>query len=171
MTGEEHVALVMGEIAPEDPVLVRVHSQCLTGDVFGSVRCDCGAQLETALERIAAEGRGVLLYLLQEGRGIGLINKLRAYELQDEGADTVEANQRLGFPPDQRDYGVGAQILRDLGVRRMRLMTNNPAKFVGLEGYGLEIIERVPLEVPPTEHTRRYLEAKKRKMGHLLKMV
>jgi 3,4-dihydroxy 2-butanone 4-phosphate synthase/GTP cyclohydrolase II len=171
MTGEEHVALVMGEIAAEDPVLVRVHSQCLTGDVFGSVRCDCGAQLETALERIAAEGRGVLLYLLQEGRGIGLINKLRAYELQDEGADTVEANQRLGFPPDQRDYGVGAQILRDLGVRRMRLMTNNPAKFVGLEGYGLEIIERVPLEVPPTEHTRRYLEAKKRKMGHLLKMV
>ncbi len=171
MTGEEHVALVRGEINPEEPVLVRVHSQCLTGDVFGSVRCDCGAQLETALERIAAEGSGVLLYLLQEGRGIGLINKLRAYELQDGGADTVEANQRLGFPPDQRDYGVGAQILRDLGVRRMRLMTNNPAKFVGLEGYGLEIVERVPLEVPPTEHTRRYLEVKKRKMGHLLKMV
>ena len=171
MTGEEHVALVMGDISPEMPVLVRVHSQCLTGDVFGSQRCDCGAQLEAALERIASEGCGVLLYLLQEGRGIGLVNKLRAYELQDQGADTVEANQRLGFAPDQRDYGVGAQILRDLGVRRMRLMTNNPSKYVGLEGYGLEIVERVALEVPPTEHTRRYLEAKKRKMGHLLKMV
>jgi 3,4-dihydroxy 2-butanone 4-phosphate synthase / GTP cyclohydrolase II len=171
MAAEEHVALVLGEVHPEEPTLVRVHSQCLTGDVFGSMRCDCGAQLETALERIAAEGHGVLLYLLQEGRGIGLVNKLRAYELQDGGADTVEANQRLGFAPDQRDYGVGAQILRDLGVRRMRLMTNNPSKYVGLEGYGLEIVERVPLEVPPTEHTRRYLEAKKRKMGHLLKMV
>ena len=171
VTGEEHVALVMGEINPEDPVLVRVHSQCLTGDVFGSARCDCGAQLETALERIAAERRGVLLYLLQEGRGIGLANKLRAYELQDAGADTVEANQKLGFPADQRDYGVGAQILRDLGVRRMRLMTNNPSKYVALSGYGLEIVERVPLEVPPTEHTRKYLEAKKHKMGHLLRMV
>jgi len=171
VTAEEHVALVMGEISPEEPVLVRVHSQCLTGDVFGSQRCDCGAQLETAMERIAAERRGVLLYLLQEGRGIGIVNKLRAYELQDRGDDTVEANRKLGFPPDQRDYGVGAQILRDLGVRRMRLMTNNPAKYVALEGYGLEIVERVPLEVPPTEHTRRYLEAKKAKMGHLLKMV
>jgi 3,4-dihydroxy 2-butanone 4-phosphate synthase/GTP cyclohydrolase II len=171
VTGEEHVALVMGKIDPEDPVLVRVHSQCLTGDVFGSVRCDCGPQLETALERIAAERRGVLLYLLQEGRGIGLVNKLRAYELQDAGADTVEANEKLGFPPDQRDYGVGAQILRDLGVRRMRLMTNNPSKYVALEGYGLEIVERVPLEVPPTEHTRKYLEAKKHKLGHLLRMV
>ena len=170
-TGEEHIALVMGEIAPEQPVLVRVHSQCLTGDVFGAMRCDCGAQLETALERIAAARHGVLLYLLQEGRGIGLVNKLRAYELQDAGADTVEANRTLGFPADQRDYGVGAQILRDLGVRRMRLMTNNPAKYVALEGYGLEIVERVPLEVPPTEHTRRYLEAKKNKMGHLLRMV
>lgn len=169
--GEEHVALVMGEIDPEEPVLVRVHSQCLTGDVFGSSRCDCGAQLETAMERIAAERRGVLLYLLQEGRGIGLVNKLCAYELQDGGADTVEANQRLGFLPDQRDYGVGAQILRELGVRRMRLMTNNPAKFVALGGYGLEIVERVALEVPPTEFTRKYLEVKKRKMGHLLKMV
>jgi 3,4-dihydroxy 2-butanone 4-phosphate synthase/GTP cyclohydrolase II len=171
VTGEEHVALVMGEIRPDDAVLVRVHSQCLTGDVFGSVRCDCGAQLETALERIAAEKRGVLLYLLQEGRGIGLVNKLRAYELQDDGADTVEANQKLGFPPDQRDYGVGAQILRDLGVRRMRLMTNNPSKYVALAGYGLEIVERVPLEVPPTDHTRKYLEAKKQKLGHLLRMV
>jgi 3,4-dihydroxy 2-butanone 4-phosphate synthase/GTP cyclohydrolase II len=171
VTSEEHLALVMGEIDPEEPVLVRVHSQCLTGDVFGSARCDCGEQLETALERIAAERKGVLLYLLQEGRGIGLINKLRAYELQDAGADTVEANERLGFPPDMRDYGVGAQILRELGVRRMRLMTNNPKKYVALEGYGLEIVERVPLEVPPTEHTRRYLEAKKEKMGHLLKMV
>ncbi len=171
VTGEEHIALVMGSIDPEDAVLVRVHSQCLTGDVFGSVRCDCGAQLETALERIAAERRGVLLYLLQEGRGIGLVNKLRAYELQDAGADTVEANQKLGFPPDQRDYGVGAQILRDLGVRRMRLMTNNPSKYVALAGYGLEIVERVPLEVPPTDHTRKYLEAKKHKLGHLLRMV
>jgi len=171
VTGEEHVALVMGEIDPADPVLVRVHSQCLTGDVFASARCDCGSQLETALERIAAARRGVLLYLLQEGRGIGLVNKLRAYELQDAGADTVEANQKLGFPPDQRDYGVGAQILRDLGVRRMRLMTNNPSKYVALSGYGLEIVERVPLEVPPTEHTRKYLEAKKQKLGHLLRMV
>jgi 3,4-dihydroxy 2-butanone 4-phosphate synthase/GTP cyclohydrolase II len=170
-TGEEHVALTMGEIDPEKPVLVRVHSQCLTGDVFASARCDCGAQLETALERIAAERCGVLLYLLQEGRGIGLVNKLRAYELQDGGADTVEANQKLGFPADQRDYGVGAQILRDLGVRRMRLMTNNPSKYVALAGYGLEIVERIPLEVPPTDLTRKYLEAKKRKMGHLLRMV
>jgi len=171
VTSEEHLALVMGEPAPERPVLVRVHSQCLTGDVFASARCDCGAQLETALARIAGEHEGVMLYLLQEGRGIGLANKLRAYELQDAGADTVEANQQLGFPADQRDYGVGAQILRDLGVRRMRLMTNNPAKYIALEGFGLEIVERVPLEVPPTEHTRRYLEAKKRKLGHLLRMV
>jgi 3,4-dihydroxy 2-butanone 4-phosphate synthase/GTP cyclohydrolase II len=171
VTAEEHLALVMGDVRGGEPVLVRVHSQCLTGDVFGSARCDCGAQLETALERIAAEHRGVLLYLLQEGRGIGLVNKLLAYELQDSGCDTVEANRRLGFLPDQREYGVGAQILHDLGVRRMRLMTNNPAKYVALEGYGLELVERVPLEVPPTEHTRRYLEAKKHKMGHLLKMV
>jgi len=171
VTDEEHVAMVMGEIRPDEPTLVRVHSQCLTGDVLHSLRCDCGAQLEAALERIAAEKSGVLLYLLQEGRGIGLLNKLRAYVLQDDGADTVEANERLGFAADQRNYGMGAQILRELGVRRMRLMTNNPAKFVALAGYGLEITERVPLEVPPSIHTRRYLEAKKNKMGHLLRMV
>jgi 3,4-dihydroxy 2-butanone 4-phosphate synthase/GTP cyclohydrolase II len=171
LTGEEHLALVAGEIDPEDAILVRVHSQCLTGDVFGSARCDCGAQLELALERIAAEGKGVLLYLLQEGRGIGLLNKLRAYELQDLGHDTVEANERLGFRADQRDYGIGAQILRDLGVRKMRLMTNNPGKYVALSGYGLEIVERVPLEVPPTDTTRNYLKAKREKLGHLLRMV
>jgi len=171
VTQEEHVALVMGRISPEEPVLVRVHSQCLTGDVFKSARCDCGAQLEIALEKIAAEGKGVLLYLLQEGRGIGLFNKLKAYQLQDQGLDTVEANHRLGFGADQRDYGVGAQILRALGVRRMRLLTNNPAKYVALAGYGLEIVERVPLEVPPTAHSRRYLQAKKNKLGHILKMV
>ncbi len=171
VTNEEHLALVMGEVSPEEPVLVRVHSQCLTGDIFGSARCDCGAQLEAALSRIAAEGKGVLLYLLQEGRGIGLINKLKAYQLQDEGLDTVEANHRLGFGADQRDYGVGAQILRELGVRKMRLMTNNPAKYVALSGYGLEIVERIPLEVPPTPHSRKYLRAKKEKLGHILKMV
>jgi 3,4-dihydroxy 2-butanone 4-phosphate synthase/GTP cyclohydrolase II len=171
VTQEEHLALVMGKISPEEPVLVRVHSQCLTGDVFKSARCDCGAQLEIALEKIAAEGKGVLLYLLQEGRGIGLFNKLKAYQLQDQGLDTVEANHRLGFGADQRDYGVGAQILRALGVRRMRLLTNNPAKYVALAGYGLEIVERVPLEVPPTAHSRRYLQAKKNKLGHILKMV
>jgi 3,4-dihydroxy 2-butanone 4-phosphate synthase / GTP cyclohydrolase II len=171
VTEEEHVVLAMGEIHPEDPVLVRVHSQCLTGDIFGSARCDCGVQLEQALQKIAAEGKGVLLYLLQEGRGIGLLNKLRAYELQEQGHDTVEANERLGFRPDQRDYGVGAQILRDLGVRKMRLMTNNPSKYIALDGYGLEIVERVPLEVPPTESSRAYLRAKREKLGHLLKLV
>jgi 3,4-dihydroxy 2-butanone 4-phosphate synthase/GTP cyclohydrolase II len=171
VTGDENVALVMGGIDPEEPVLVRVHSQCLTGDIFGSCRCDCGPQLEQALEHIAREGKGVLLYLLQEGRGIGLMNKLRAYELQEEGHDTVEANERLGFRPDQRDYGIGAQILRDLGVRKMRLMTNNPSKYIALNGYGLEIVERVPLEVPPTENSREYLRAKREKLGHLLKLV
>jgi 3,4-dihydroxy 2-butanone 4-phosphate synthase/GTP cyclohydrolase II len=171
VTEEEHVALAMGEIDPEDPVLVRVHSQCLTGDIFGSARCDCGVQLEQALQKIAEEGKGVLLYLLQEGRGIGLLNKLRAYELQEQGHDTVEANERLGFRPDQRDYGVGAQILRDMGVRKMRLMTNNPSKYIALDGYGLEIVERVPLEVPPTESSRAYLRAKREKLGHLLKLV
>jgi 3,4-dihydroxy 2-butanone 4-phosphate synthase/GTP cyclohydrolase II len=171
-TQEEHVALVLGSFEESDPVLVRVHSQCLTGDVFGSLRCDCGEQLHRSLELIAGEGRGVLLYLLQEGRGIGLLNKLKAYEMQDRhGADTVEANERLGLPADMRDYGVGAQILRDLGVRRMRLLTNNPQKYIGLAGYGLEIVERVPLEVPPTKSSRRYLEAKKKKMGHILKLV
>ena len=171
VTHEEHIALVHGEIREDEPVLVRVHSQCLTGDVFGSSRCDCGAQLALAMEKIIEAGRGVFLYLLQEGRGIGLVNKLKAYELQDQGHDTVSANEKLGFPPDIRNYGVGCQILRDLGVRKMRLMTNNPSKYVAIGGYGLEIVERVPLEVGPTDVSRRYLEAKKNKMGHLLKMV
>ena len=167
-----HVALVRGEIGAGDDVLVRVHSRCLTGDVFHSTRCDCGPQLDAALERIAKEGRGVLLYLHQEGRGIGLVNKILAYELQDGGLDTVEANERLGFKPDQRDYGIGAQILRDLGVRTMRLMTNNPRKFVGLEGYGLSVVESVPIEVvPATDFTRRYMKTKKDKLGHTLKGV
>ncbi len=171
VTGDENVALVMGDIDPEIPTLVRVHSQCLTGDVFGSARCDCGVQLERALERIAEEGKGILLYLLQEGRGIGLLNKLRAYELQDQGHDTVEANERLGFRPDHREYGVGAQILRGLGVRKMKLMTNNPHKYIALNGYGLEIVERVPLEIPPTDDSRAYLQAKRDKLGHILKLV
>jgi 3,4-dihydroxy 2-butanone 4-phosphate synthase/GTP cyclohydrolase II len=170
-TGEEHLALVLGEVRGARPVLVRVHSQCVTGDIFGSERCDCGLQLELALERIAAEGSGVLLYLLQEGRGIGLINKLRAYELQDAGHDTVEANERLGFPADLRDYGVGAQILRDLGIERMRLLTNNPKKFVALAGYGLEVVERLALEIPATAATRAYLRAKRDKLGHLLTLA
>jgi 3,4-dihydroxy 2-butanone 4-phosphate synthase / GTP cyclohydrolase II len=171
VTGEEHIALVHGTIDPAEPVLVRVHSQCLTGDIFGSERCDCGPQLHEALARIAEAGRGVVLYLLQEGRGIGLVNKLRAYELQEQGHDTVEANQKLGFHADHRDYGLGAQVLRDLGVRKMRLMTNNPKKYVALAGYGLEIVERVPLEIPATDHTRAYLRAKRDKLGHLLELV
>ena len=167
-----HVALVMGEPRPDEPVLVRVHSECLTGDVFGSTRCDCGAQLELAMELIAKEGKGVVLYLRQEGRGIGLANKLRAYELQDrQHKDTVEANLLLGFEADHRDYGVGAQILYELGIRRLRLMTNNPGKYVALEGYGLELVERVPLELPPHPDNIEYLRTKKNKMGHLLESV
>jgi 3,4-dihydroxy 2-butanone 4-phosphate synthase/GTP cyclohydrolase II len=167
-----HVALVMGRPGPDDPVLVRVHSECLTGDVFGSTRCDCGPQLHKAMDAIAAEGLGAILYLRQEGRGIGLSNKLRAYELQDnEKKDTVEANLALGFDADHRDYGVGAQILYDLGIRRLRLMTNNMGKYVGLKGYGLEIVERVSLELPANDDNRAYLRAKKVKMGHLLKSV
>jgi len=165
---DEHVALVKGEIDGKDPILVRVHSECLTGDVLGSLRCDCGDQIAMAMEAIAQEGRGVFLYMRQEGRGIGLHNKIRAYALQDEGLDTVEANERLGFPPDFRDYGIGAQILADLGVCNMKLLTNNPKKVVGLDGYGLKVVETVPLVVPATLDNARYLETKQRKLGHLL---
>jgi 3,4-dihydroxy 2-butanone 4-phosphate synthase/GTP cyclohydrolase II len=168
---QTHVALVSGDLADGRDVLVRVHSQCLTGDVLHSIRCDCGAQLEAAMQRIAAEGRGVLLYLNQEGRGIGLGNKIRAYELQDEGFDTVEANERLGFKADQRDYGVGVQILRELGIRSMRLLSNNPRKLVGIEGYGLTVAEWLPLEIPASDSTRRYLKTKKDKLGHKLSSV
>jgi len=168
----DHMALVMGEISPDVPVLVRVHSECLTGDAFGSMRCDCGEQLEAAMKMIQSEGRGVLLYMRQEGRGIGLKNKIKAYGLQDqEGLDTVEANERLGFPPDLRDYGVGAQILRDLGVRQMRIITNNPGKRAGIEGYGLAIVERVPLEIQPNEKNLEYLRTKKEKLGHVLHLM
>ena len=169
--GETHVAIVKGDIGEGREILVRVHSRCLTGDVFHSSRCDCGRQLDVAMGLIASEGRGVLLYLNQEGRGIGLSNKIRAYELQDQGFDTVEANERLGFKPDQRDYGIGAQILGDLGVRTMRLLTNNPRKFVGLEGYGLSVVETLPLEVPASEFSKAYLKAKKEKLGHKLSSV
>ncbi len=165
---DEHIALVMGDVASGEPPLVRVHSQCVTGDVFGSMRCDCGEQIQIALERIAAEGRGVLLYMRQEGRGIGLHNKIKAYALQDQGLDTVEANVALGFPEDRRDYGIGMQILVDLGLSRIRLLTNNPSKRAGLEGYGLEIVERLPITSPANEHNRRYLQTKRNKMGHLL---
>jgi len=168
---DHHVALVMGQLDPEEPVLVRVHSQCLTGDIFGSTRCDCGEQLDHALERIRREGRGVLLYLRQEGRGIGLGHKIMAYQLQDQGKDTVEANEALGFKADQRDYGIGAQILAELGVRQIRLMTNNPRKFVGLEGYGLRLVEMIPIEMPVSDSNRRYLRTKKEKLGHLLRKV
>ena len=166
-----HLALVKGEINKDDAVLVRVHSECLTGDVFGSKRCDCGEQLHKAMEVIDKEGRGVILYMRQEGRGIGLVNKLKAYELQDKGLDTVEANLELGFKPDLRDYGIGAQILVDLGVRKMRLMTNNPKKIVGLEGYGLKVVERVPMEINPHERNLIYLKTKKKKLGHMLSNV
>jgi len=169
---EQHVALIKGEIRAGEPTLIRVHSQCLTGDTFGSARCDCGDQLRRSLELVEKEGRGIVLYILnQEGRGIGLLNKIKAYTLQDQGADTVEANCRLGFKPDQRDYGIGAQILGALGVTKMRLITNNPRKFIGLAGYGLEIVERVPLEVAPNRTNLKYLKTKKEKMGHILDMV
>ena len=164
----EHIALVKGEISPEVPTLVRVHSECLTGDVFGSLRCDCNAQLVAALERVEKEGRGVVVYMRQEGRGIGLLNKLKASRLQDQGFDTVEANEKLGFLPDLRDYGIGAQILRDLGVGKMRLMTNNPKKIIGLNGYGLEVVERVPIEIHPNQYNEKYLQVKRDKMGHLI---
>ena len=167
--GKVHVALVKGKI-DEKPVLVRVHSECLTGDVFGSLRCDCGEQLHSAMKMIEREGRGVLLYMRQEGRGIGLVNKIKAYRLQDEGKDTVEANIMLGFKPDLRDYGIGAQILVDLGVRKMRLLTNNPKKIIGLAGYGLEVVERVPIEMQPNEINLNYLRAKRDKLGHLILM-
>jgi 3,4-dihydroxy 2-butanone 4-phosphate synthase/GTP cyclohydrolase II len=165
-----HVALVKGEFGPEDPVLVRVHSECLTGDALGSLRCDCGDQLAAAMKMVDVEGQGVVLYIHQEGRGIGLVNKLKAYALQDEGLDTVEANEALGFAPDLRDYGIGAQILRDLGVRKMRLLTNNPKKIIGLEGYGLEVVARVPLEVEPGPENLRYLKTKCAKLGHMINL-
>ena len=163
-----HIAMVKGNIDSEKPILVRVHSECLTGDIFGSLRCDCGEQLQTAMEMIDQEGAGVLLYIRQEGRGIGLVNKIKAYALQDQGLDTVEANERLGFQPDLRNYGIGAQILVNLGVRKMRLLTNNPKKMVGLEGYGLKIVEQLEIETEPNEYNRRYLKCKQLKMGHLL---
>jgi len=165
-----HLALVKGEINASRPVLVRVHSECLTGDVLGSLRCDCGNQLRQALKQIDEQGSGVLVYMRQEGRGIGLLNKLRAYELQDQGKDTVEANEALGFPADLRDYGIGAQILVDLGLKQIRLLTNNPRKIKGLEGYGLNIVERIPLEIPPCSYNSSYLFAKKSKLGHILEL-
>ena len=165
---QHHVALVKGEISPDEPILVRVHSQCLTGDVFGSLRCDCGEQLHEAMRMIEREGKGIIVYMRQEGRGIGLANKIKAYFLQEHGKDTVEANEALGFKPDLRDYGVGAQILVDLGVRKIRLMTNNPRKIVGLEGYGIEVVERVPIEIPSLPENHKYLKTKKEKLGHIL---
>ncbi|MBL7082807.1 MAG: bifunctional 3,4-dihydroxy-2-butanone-4-phosphate synthase/GTP cyclohydrolase II [Candidatus Aminicenantes bacterium] len=169
---EDHIALVKGEITKDEPILVRAHSQCLTGDTFGSIRCDCGQQLHRAMEMINKEGKGVILYILNhEGRGIGFTNKIRAYALQDHGLDTVEANRKLGFKPDQRDYGIGAQILVSLGITKLRLITNNPRKFIGLSGYGLEIVGRVPIEIPPNKRNIKYLKTKKEKLGHILEMV
>lgn len=165
----KHIALVKGDIGPEDAVLVRVHSECVTGDLFGSLRCDCGDQLHRAMDIIDREGKGVIVYMHQEGRGIGLANKIKAYSLQEQGMDTVEANTHLGFKDDLRDYGIGAQILVDLGVRKMRMLTNNPKKIIGLEGYGMEVVERIPIVVEPNENNLRYLETKREKMGHLLK--
>ena len=167
----EHIALVMGDVSSDQPVLVRVHSECATGDIFGSLRCDCGEQLAMALKMIAKEGRGVLIYMRQEGRGIGFHNKIKAYALQDQGMDTVEANVSLGFAPDLRDYGVGAQIMTDLGIHEIRLMTNNPKKVISLEGHGLKVVQTVPIVVKPNPHNRRYLETKQKKMGHMLDIV
>jgi len=164
----EHIALTIGEWSPDEPVLVRIHSECLTGDVFGSLRCDCGEQIELALQQLAEEGNGIFLYMRQEGRGIGLHNKIKAYSLQDQGLDTIEANETLGFEPDLRHYGVGAQILRDLGVRKLKLLTNNPKKVVGLSGFDLEIVDRIPLEAEVTDENRRYMKTKKARMGHIL---
>ena len=169
--GLEHIAIIKGDVAGDDPVLVRVHSSCATGDIFGSLRCDCGEQLHQALRMIEKEGRGAVVYLLQEGRGIGLMDKIRAYKLQEQGMDTVEANLHLGHKADERDYGVGAQILHELGIRKMRLMTNNPVKRIGLEGYGLEVVENVPIEIEPNENDRFYLSTKKHRMGHELHRV
>ena len=170
-TGHDHVALVYGDISGHTPVLARVHSECLTGDAFGSLRCDCGPQLQKAMQMIEAEGRGIVLYMRQEGRGIGLINKLKAYELQEQGYDTVDANIKLGFAPDLREYWVGAQILKDLGVKSMRLLTNNPTKIYGLSGLGLEIKKRVPIEIPTQQYDRRYMETKKIRMGHVFQNI
>ena len=168
LTGDNHLALVKGELSEEEPILTRVHSQCVTGDIFGSARCDCGDQLVRAMQQVEREGKGVILYMKQEGRGIGLINKLKAYKLQEEGMDTVEANEALGFKMDHRDYGIGCQILRDLGVRKLRLMTNNPTKRIGLAGYGLEIVEQIPIEIAPSTHNEGYLRTKRDRMGHEL---